>query len=343
MSSLTRLFVPQLRAVQIWGAENGAGKTIASTILTWAAARRPRRDKNRMVVFLKPFNVGKGDTSEFLVRSAISKLLAGRHRPEWLKIQSLVHWPEWETSEEAMDTEGPGDREDAEKSRTMDGRTEEWSEAPAYDELDLHLMKPIRNFLIQKSKGLPPPGGWVFMETLGSPETRLPWGLNQADAYACSNLTSSNVLVGVASKQGGDKIIAACEALRARNLSVHGAMVFRDSDEAQHERVAAYFEELRVPCAMLRAIPARHPDARKDSRIMGDFFRAMAAYHPVQSLMHNVNRRHQLEIFERLAEPTDETEKEYLKLARSEVQRPLPKDVILAADIQEDIIKRFRV
>lgn len=84
------LLWPSLRAVQVWGANTGVGKTVMSTILCVGAAhRRPREG----VQFLKPVSTGTDSDSDTAhVRKAYARLHKAGLKPNWFDSQSIVRY-----------------------------------------------------------------------------------------------------------------------------------------------------------------------------------------------------------------------------------------------------------
>lgn len=90
------MFFPGLRVFQIWGTRQGVGKTVASTILTWTAAKI-RRGKagsgyRDYVGHLKPIrsiDFGLSDTEQLL--RLMHKMMQGHPLPTWFQSRVLFH------------------------------------------------------------------------------------------------------------------------------------------------------------------------------------------------------------------------------------------------------------
>lgn len=138
-------------------------------------------------------------------------------------------------------------------------------------------------------RGLPPPGTWLFYETLDGVNARLPSGKLQADFY--KPLQLPGILVGDSSPGGLEMTIKAHKFLLAHAYDVQGAFVFEDP-HGNYRKVVEYFDEARVYCASLGPRPTRHEDERKDKNIFNDYLQDLGRSNTVKALTKHLAQRH---------------------------------------------------
>lgn len=88
------IFHPALRVYQIWGTRRGVGKTVSSSMLTWAAAKvRRAKGARDHVGYVKPLDIGHlGQADHLVVRLMHNKMMRGKNMPHFLNVKSIFHF-----------------------------------------------------------------------------------------------------------------------------------------------------------------------------------------------------------------------------------------------------------
>ncbi|KAL6862212.1 PLP-dependent transferase [Trichoderma novae-zelandiae] len=246
-----------LRTYQIFGANTEVGKTVVSTLLAKAAARRsPGR-----VAFLKPVSTGPdGEADDRCIHIAKFAPDVSNKTLFQYKIPVSPHI-----------------------AARLSNTTIPSNEA---------LLFQTRDYAAQcANMGRK----WLFVETAGGVHSPGPSGTTQADLYAPLRLPV--VLVGDSRLGGISQTISAFESLRMRGYDVESVLLFKEDKYQNFEYLSEYFAEHHdVPVAAVVEPPERRSSLEEDVRAMSQYYEEQSQHKDTSAVISHLDARHEQRI-----------------------------------------------
>ncbi|KAF2272973.1 PLP-dependent transferase [Westerdykella ornata] len=211
-----------LLAIQVYGANTGVGKTVASTLLAKHFAQRPEKWK---VSYTKPVSTGPEDEED---ERYLRRYASG------VAVSTLFKYDEAVSPHLAA----------ARSRRSIP------SDDKVIQALYSHLQEDARLFSEQSSKR----GGFTMVETAGGVLSPGPSGTPQADLYRPLRLPV--LLVGDHRLGGISSTISAVESLLLRGYDIDAVVCFDDKGKYENfGYLGPYFEKQQIPAFRLPWIP----------------------------------------------------------------------------------------
>ncbi|PTB63121.1 PLP-dependent transferase [Trichoderma citrinoviride] len=247
-----------LRTYQIFGANTEVGKTVFSTLLAKAAARRSAPGG---VAFLKP--VSTGPDSEADDRCIHITKFAPDVSNKTLFQYKIPVSPHI--------------------AARLSNATIPSNEA---------LLFQTRDYAAQCANiGRK----WLFVETAGGVHSPGPSGTTQADMYAPLRLPV--VLVGDSRLGGISSTISAFESLRMRGYDVESVVLFKEDRYQNYEYLLEYFAEHHdVPVAGVVEPPGRKSSLEEDVGAMAQYYEEQSQHKDTSGVISHLDDRHERRI-----------------------------------------------
>lgn len=250
-----------LKAWQIYGANTDVGKTIVSTVLCKALARRAPPNG---LLYLKPVSTGPGGEADdkHISRHAngvVSKCLKQYSKPLSPHLAAKIDEP----------------------NHQLNPRVGKLNTA------DRTLLHNVKEHLDAHQKS---GGKYALLETAGGVLSPGPSGSVQADLYRPLRLPV--VLVGDPKLGGIATTISAFESLHLRGYDVQSILLFDMPQWGNAEYLRAYFAHHEVATVCLPPPPEREPDQQKDHDQLAAYYEKLSSSSEVVSTVDLIHQKH---------------------------------------------------
>ncbi len=250
-----------LKAWQIYGANTDVGKTIISTVLCKALARRA---PNNGLLYLKPVSTGpdrEADDKHISRHTTgiLSKCLKQYSQPLSPHLAAMIDEPKHE----------------------LNRRVGKLNVA------DRSLLHNIKNNLDAHERS---GGKYALLETAGGVLSPGPSGSVQADIYRPLRLPV--VLVGDPKLGGIATTISAFESLHLRGYDVQSVLLFDMPRWGNAEYLKDYFSQHNITTVSLPPPPEREADQQKDYDQLTAYYRKVSASSEVGSTIDLIHQKH---------------------------------------------------
>lgn len=250
-----------LKAWQIYGANTDVGKTIISTLLCKAIARRGPKNG---LLYLKPVSTGPDHEADV---GHISRHALG------IVTRCLKQYSQPLSPHLAAQIDDP--------SHVLNPRTGK------LDSNDKTLVQKVKTALADHHRN---GGRYAIVETAGGVLSPAPSGSVQADVYRPLRLPV--VLVGDAKLGGIATTISAFESLHLRGYDVQSVLLFDLPRWGNAAYLTDYFKDKNITTFSLLPPPEKHEDAGTDREQLAEYYEHVSSDTAISSLMTDLDQKH---------------------------------------------------
>jgi len=250
-----------LKVWQVYGANTDVGKTIVSTVLSKALAKRAPTNG---LLYLKPVSTGPDAEADdrHITKHApgiLSKCLEQYSQPLSPHLAARLDNPNHEANRRAGKL-GSADR---------------------------GLLQKVKDALTQHHTN---GGRYALLETAGGVLSPAPSGTVQADLYRPLRLPV--VLVGDAKLGGIATTISAFESLHLRGYDVQSVLLFDVARWGNADYLSDYLSQHNVTTFPIPAPPERHSDDAKDRDQMSTYYEKVSTSSVLTSVVDMLHQKH---------------------------------------------------
>lgn len=261
-----------LRVIQVFGANTDVGKTILSTILCKALAKKVPSNR---VLYLKPISTGpQSEADDHHIRRYVPGLTA-----KCLKQYSVPASPHIAALHD-------------------DPHHELRIRAGKLNPADWSLVEQVKASLTSHHQA---GGQYALLETAGGPLSPVPSGSAQADLYRPLRLPV--VLIGDAKLGGISTTISAFESLHIRGYNVASVLLFDIPKWGNAKYLEQYFQEHNVNVYGVPEPPQRDTDEHRDAVSLRSYYDHVAESKTLGQVIEKVDYRHWSEVYNLSAMP----------------------------------------
>ncbi|KAF4971544.1 hypothetical protein FZEAL_9828 [Fusarium zealandicum] len=256
MAPVPALLWRSLRVHQVYGASTDVGKSIFTTILCNATAKRWGNEKTS---YLKPVSTGPANEAD-----------------SWCSCSHIQKYAPLTAQETLFQYDTPCSPHTA---AIASGRPIPSDEA---------LLARIYEHIAQRAAEGP---GWLFLETAGGVHSPGPSGTPQADLYA--PLRAPVILVGDSKLGGISQTISAFESLKIRGHNIESVLLFQDMQYENYQYLKDYFaKQAGIPVDTVPEPPARIPNEQEDAEQMVEYYSSLSDGN-MQQVLETLDRQSQ--------------------------------------------------